>query len=212
MIKDDDFEQAVFINCPFDDDFQPILQALLFCVVDLGFIPRVASETINSADVRLEKIVGLIDASRFSIHDLSRSQAKEAGEFYRLNMPFEYGIDWACRKWRGNGRESKKFLVLDEQKHRYLAALSDIAGSDISYHKGDYQVAVRKVRNWLVSEAQIQAPGAARILARYADFQGWYYERQLAAGFSDEDIEDYPTSELLSAMIEWRNTGQPLTI
>lgn len=119
-------------------------------------------------------------------------------------------MDWACRKWRGGDRSSKRFLILDEQKHRYLAALSDIAGSDISYQNGDYQNAVRKVRNWLVSEAQIQADGAARILARYADFQGWYYERQLAAGFSDEDIEDYPTAELLTAMFEWQSLGKPL--
>lgn len=210
MMDRGEFDRSVFINCPFDDDYQPILQAILFCIFYLGFTPKIASVTINSADVRLEKIVALIEGSRYSIHDLSRSQANQAGEFYRLNMPFEYGIDWACKKWRGQGRETKKFLILDEQKHRYLAALSDIAGSDISIHKGDYQHAVRKVRNWLVSEAPIKADGAARILARYADFQGWYYERQLADGFSDDDIEDYPTAELLTAMIEWRQLGEPL--
>jgi hypothetical protein len=208
----EDFERSVFINCPFDEDYQPILQAMLFCIVYLGFQPRIGTESLNSADIRLEKIALQIEQSRFSIHDLSRSQAKEAGEFYRLNMPFEYGIDWACRKWRGGKCESKRFLILDEQKHRYLAALSDIAGSDIAYHSGNFQVAVRKVRNWLVSEANIQAEGASRILARYADFQGWYYERQLAAGFSEDDIEDYPTAELLSAMFEWRNLGEPLSL
>ncbi|WP_425230024.1 hypothetical protein [Sphingomonas sp.] len=69
---------------------------------------------------------------------------------------------------------------------------------------------MRKVRNWLVSEAGIAADGATRILARYTDFQGWYFEKQLAAGFSDEDIKDYGTSELLAAMMEWKDAGQPI--
>ena len=41
-------------------------------------------------------------------------------------------------------------------------------------------------------------------------FQEWYYERQLAAGFSEEDIQDYPTKELLSAMQDWVAEGKPL--
>jgi hypothetical protein len=205
------FEKAVFINCPFDEDYEPILQAVLFCLIYLGFVPRIASESHNSAEVRLEKIADLIRDSKYSIHDLSRSQATDAGEYFRLNMPFEYGVDWACRRWFGEGRSDKRFLVLDEEKHRYQAAISDIAGSDIAYHRGDYQRAVRKVRNWLVAEARVDAPGASRVLARYADFQGWYYERQLAAGFSENDIEDYPTSELLGAMHAWNELGGPVT-
>lgn len=200
----------MFINCPFDDDFEPILQAILFCIVYVGLTPRLAKERNDSGEVRLHKIADLIRDSKFSIHDLSRSQARRAGEYFRLNMPFEYGVDWACRRWFGEGRAEKKFLVLDEKRYRYQAALSDIAGSDIQYHKGDYQKAVRKVRNWLVTEAAISAPAPTRILARYSDFQGWHYERQLAAGFSEEDIEDYPTPELLSSMLEWKVLGEPI--
>src|SRR6476619_3590136 len=57
------------------------------------------------------------------------------------------------------GRDAKRLLVLEEKPYRQ-AALSDIAGSDIEYHGADFQRAVRKVRNWLVSEAAIEAPGA----------------------------------------------------
>jgi hypothetical protein len=205
------FERSVFINCPFDEAYEPILQAILFCVVFLGFYPRIARERNDSAEVRVEKITSLIEASKYSIHDLSRAQAAKKGEFYRLNMPFEYGIDWACRRWFGSGRNAKRLLVLEERPYRYQAALSDISGSDIQYHKNDFQIAVRKVRNWLVSEAGIEASGAARVLAHYADFQGWYYEKQLAAGFSEQDIKDYDTSELLKAMLEWMALGQPTT-
>lgn len=206
------FERSVFINCPFDEAYEPILQAILFCVVWLGFQPRIARERSDSAEVRLDKITGLIEACKFSIHDLSRAQAAAVGEYYRLNMPFEYGIDWACRRWFGSGRDAKRLLVLEEKPYRYQAALSDISGSDIQYHQADFRVAVRKVRNWLVSEAGIEASGAARILTRYEDFQGWYYEKQLAAGFSEADIKDYPTPELLQAMLDWVELGQPISL
>lgn len=56
------FERSVFINCPFDEDYEPILQAILFCVVYLGLHPRIARERNDSAEVRIEKITGLIEA------------------------------------------------------------------------------------------------------------------------------------------------------
>lgn len=205
-----DFERSVFINCPLDADYDPILQAILFCVVYLGFIPRLSRERNDSAEVRVDKITGLIEASRFSIHDLSRSQAKKKGDHFRLNMPFELGIDWACRRYYGQGRDRKRFLILEEKAYRYQIALSDISGCDIQYHAGGFQQAVRKVRNWLVSETGITAEGAARVLARYVDFQGWYYEKQLAAGFSEDDIRDYETGELLKAMVDWLAAGKPI--
>ena len=204
------FEQSVFINCPFDPQYDPILQAILFAVIYLGFSPRLSRERNDSAEMRVEKITSLIESSKYSIHDLSRCVAKKKGEHFRLNMPFELGIDWACRRYFGSGREAKRFLILEEKAYRYQAALSDISGCDIQYHAGGFQQAVRKVRNWLVSEAGIAAVGASRLLAGYADFQGWYFEKQLAAGFSEEDIKDYDTSELLAAMAEWMAAGQPI--
>jgi hypothetical protein len=204
------FEQCVFINCPFDEDYEPILQAILFCVIYLGFTPRIATERTDSAESRLDKIRGLIESSKYSIHDLSRCQATRKGEHYRLNMPFELGIDYGCRQYFGQGRESKRILILEERPYRYQAALSDLSGCDIQTHGADFQKAVRKVRNWLVTEAGAPAHGAARVLGKYIDFQEWHYERQLAAGFSDEDIQDYPTKELLEAMISWRDQGEPV--
>ncbi len=144
-----------------------------------------------------------MEASKYSIHDLSRCQAATEGEHFRLNMPFELGIDYGCRKYFGQGREDKKILILEERPYRYQAALSDIAGWDIASHNANFETAVRKVRNWLVAEAGAESVGASKILGAYADFQAWYYEEQLRKGFSEEDIQDYPTSELLHEMIEW---------
>ena len=203
------FDQNVFLNCPFDEEYEPILQAILFCLVCFGLNPRIATERSNAAEARLDKIYQLIESSRYSIHDLSRCQAIEAGEHYRLNMPFELGIDFGCRRYGNKPLSRKVILILEEQRYRYQAAISDLAGSDIKAHGGKYETAVREVSNWLTGTGGFKSIAAARILSEYEDFQIWHYEQQLNAGFSDEDIKDYPTAELLRAMCEWTEQGRP---
>lgn len=204
------FDNCVFINCPFDADYEPILQAMLFCIVYLGFTPRLSKERNDAAEFRLEKIRGLIEGSKYSIHDLSRCQATKKGEHYRLNMPFELGIDYGSRQYFGQGRDQKKILILEEKRYRYQAAISDLAGCDIEVHGANFEIAIRKVRNWLSSEAGVEADGASKIRDAWYDFQEWNFEKLEAAGFSQEDILDYPTSELLTAMREWVAIGKPV--
>jgi hypothetical protein len=209
-VSEPDFEQSVFVNCPFDKNYEPILQAILFCIIFMGFVPRIASESNDSSSVRLDRILMLIRQSKFSIHDLSRCEAKRKGEHFRLNMPFELGLDYGCKTFSNASHQSKRILILEEKPYRYQAAISDLAGCDIQPHGSDYQKAVRTTRNWLVSEAGAKSQGAQRILSAYLDFQEWYYEKQLAAGFSEDDIQDYPTGELLLAMNEWNALGRPV--
>lgn len=204
-----EFDNSVFVNCPLDEYYGPILEAVLFCIVYLGLFPRLATERTDSAENRLDKICELIEQSRFSIHDLSRCQARKEGEHFRLNMPFELGIDFGCRRYFGKGRNLKKALILEEKPYRYQTALSDLSGCDIHHHGGNLESAVRKVRNWLVNEAGVRAEGATGILDRYDDFRRWHYRKQIDAGFSDEDIRDYPTRELLEAMWDWIAVGRP---
>lgn len=205
----DAFDRSVFINCPFDSDYAEILQAILFCVTVMGFRPRLATERSDSGETRLEKIRELIEASRWSIHDLSRCQARTAGEMFRLNMPFELGIDWGCRRYYGHGRDAKRFLILEEQRYRFQAALSDISGCDIETHDGNYRKALVRVRNWLRQQTGARADGPERLLGQYEDFLGWHYERKLEQGYAEKDIRDYPTFELLEAMEHWMAAGKP---
>ena len=124
-------------------------------------------------------------------------------------MPFELGLDFGCRTYAGTPFETKQILILEEQQYRYQAALSDPAGSDIESHGGDYEKAVRKVRNWLSGIGGFESIGAASIISEYEDFQAWHLERQMEAGFSEDDILDFPTAELLQAMLKWAERGQP---
>lgn len=208
-MSEPDFDKSIFLNCPFDKEFEAILQAIIFAICYMGYRPRLALETQNSAELRLNKIRSMIEDCRFSIHDLSRSQAKRKGEYYRLNMPFELGLDYGCRHYM-DGRQDKVILVLEEKPYRYQAALSDLAGCDIQAHGNEPEKAVRIVRNWLAHEARLAAPGPARIWSSYGDFQTYYWNRQLDAGFSEEDIREFPTGALLAVMQEWIAKGQPL--
>jgi len=72
-----------------------------------------------------------------------------------------------------------------------------------------FERAVGRVRTWLVAQAGAERIGPARILGMNVAFQEWFYERELAAGSSEDDIKEYPTVEMISAMHEWMNAGQP---
>jgi hypothetical protein len=203
------FERSVFVNCPFDDEFAPVLQSVAFCIVHLGFFPRLAPENSDNAAARLDRIAELICGSKYGIHDLSRCKSVEAGEYARMNMPFELGLDHACRRFGQAPLGEKRILILEHTRYDYQRALSDISGWDIQAHGGDHEKAVRHVRSWLIAQAGAPAVGASRIQGKYIAFQEWYWERELAAGSSEDDIREYPTAELVRAMHEWKNAGEP---
>lgn len=73
-----------------------------------------------------------------------------------------------------------------------------------------FEKAVRKVRNCFAGQPGIKADPAEKILNAYDDVQAWHFKKQEAAGFSDEDIVDYATPELLAAMKEWVARGKPI--
>lgn len=197
------FQRNVFVNCPFDDEYLPLLRPILFCLIYLGFSPRIALESLDSGKPRYEKIVSLIQSSKFAIHDLSRSQAQNPGEYYRLNMPFELGIDVGCRLF-GRGRwAGKKCLILETERYRYQAALSDMSNSDIAVHNKEPVKALTEVRNWLNIEASLRAPGPSRIWGEFTDFMASNYDALKLRGFSDENIERLPIPELIECIKDW---------
>src|SRR5689334_12727615 len=104
------FRASVFINCPFDEQYKPLLEVILFTLLYAGLIPRLASEKSDSLEPRVEKIVRLIKECKYSIHDLSRVKSAKANEFSRLNMPFELGIDYGCRRIAKNHLRTKRSL------------------------------------------------------------------------------------------------------
>ena len=86
------YEKSVFINCPFDEPFEPLFHAIVLTVAARGFSPRCARETEGQAETRIARIaIGLLE-SKYSIHDLSRFQGEGAENLARFNMPLELGM------------------------------------------------------------------------------------------------------------------------
>ncbi len=197
------FDRGVFINCPLDDEYLPLLRPLLFTVVALGLEPRLAIGRSDAGETRIQKIIDLIKQSRFSIHDLSRCRAQRKGEFFRLNMPLELGLDHGCKvfksaKWRG-----KRSLVMETERYRFQAAISDLSGADIVAHGDQPEEVVRVVRDWLVQEANAPSISASKLYGLFNDFMAANYERLTLAGYSKRDIARLPTAELQTHMQDW---------
>ena len=89
------FEKNVFINCPFDNEYFPLLKSIFFTIIYLDLSPQI-SETANSGEVRLHRIKDLMMKSLYSIHDISRMETLQNG-LPRFNMPFECGIDFSLK-------------------------------------------------------------------------------------------------------------------
>lgn len=197
------FDTNVFVNCPFDDTYRPLLRPVLYAIIDLGFTPRIALESLDSGMPRFDKILRLIEESRYAIHDLSRIQAATAGEYYRLNMPFELGLDVACRHFKSGKWREKKCLILERERFRYQAGLSDVAGSDIAVHGDVPFKAMSAVRDWLNTEAELRAPGSDAIFGRFSDFMAQNYDTLVARGYSTAAIEGLPVAELIDDATRW---------
>ena len=194
------FATNVFVNCPFDEEFYPLLRPLLFTIIFVGLKPRIALEAIDSGQPRIAKIVELVAGSKYAIHDLSRIEATKAGELYRLNMPFELGIDFGCRAFGSKSQKEKGCLVLEAEPYRYKAALSDLSGSDIACRHNEPRQIVVEVRNWLKNTCELKAPGPAEIWEAFMEFMARNYVDLTAKGWSPDDIEVLPVPELIEHM------------
>jgi hypothetical protein len=188
--RGDRFSRNVFVNCPFDSDYLPLLRPLLFTIIYVGFVPRIATERSDSGESRIDKICALIRACQYSVHDLSRLRASQVGELSRMNMPFELGIEYGCRRFGSQRLARKKCLVLEKERHEFQKAISDLSGIDIKHHDNEPSEVVRAVRNWFVETVGLRhVHSATRIWYRFADFASDFYDARIADAFSDDDLE-----------------------
>ena len=182
---------------------------MVFCIVYFGLAPRLANERIETGENRLDKISEMIRSSKYSIHDLSRCKSRDVGEYYRMNMPFELGMDVGFRRSGIENLREKKFLIFEENQYDLKKAISDIAGQDVQYHNSDFETVIEKVRNFFRVEAELAAPGPSRLISEYATFQGWMTEKKLYEGHSENEVLRLPTRERLDEMKCWKELDSP---
>lgn len=199
----DNFEKNIFINCPFDPDYKKMLHSLIFTVITCGLVPRIALERDDSGEERINKIKELIRCSKYSIHDISRMEPLMNGDLPRFNLPFELGLDLGCRTY-GKGRMvTKKCLILDKERFRYMRVISDISGNDIRSHNGKDKDLIREVRNWIRITTNMPIYGAHEIWKYFNVFYDNLLEFCKERGYDNVDIKDMPMLEYISFLKEW---------
>lgn len=164
---------SVFINCPFDDSYRPLFEAVVFAVHDCGYIARCALEVTDASEVRIEKIARIIEGCKFGVHDISRTESDATTTLPRFNMPLELGLFLGAKRFGRGIQKQKSCLILDVERFRFQKFISDIAGQDISGHGGDRTRAIKIVRDWLNDAARgsTTIPGGTRIASRYEIFR-----------------------------------------
>lgn len=168
------YADDVFINCPFDNAYRPILDALTFAVIACHLRPRCALEAYNGGTSRIDKIVGLIRDCRWGIHDISRTEMSDESGLPRFNMPLELGLFLGAHRFGSSEQREKTCLVLDTEPYRYQSFISDIAGQDVIAHNGTPALAIGAVRDWLNGESHPGADalaGSAAIASQFTKFQ-----------------------------------------
>ena len=197
-----EFEKNVFVNCPFDEDYRQLLLGIVFTIIYFGYKPRLSLERADSAETRIQKILGLIEESKFGIHDLSRIVSSDKGEHYRMNMPFELGIDYGCQKLKGDKWTQKKILILEKERYRFQKALSDLSGSDIKSHDDQVHKAIQAVRNWFVTEELKRGDSGNKVWDSFNDFEAYLYD-EVVEKDGHTSTADVQISEIIHHMENW---------
>jgi hypothetical protein len=198
------FRTSVFINCPFDEEYKLLLRPMLFTLVHVGLLPRLASERSDSLEQRIEKILRLIQECKYSIHDLSRLKSERANEFSRLNMPFELGVEYGCRRIAKNHLRTKRSLILEKKRYDIQKALSNLNGVDIKCHNNKPTQTVQALQHWLIETVglkDVESPSV--IWDRFNEFDYQFYERRKAQGYSKRDLQVMPVQQYIRFIKQW---------
>ncbi|MBK8092144.1 MAG: hypothetical protein IPK32_09240 [Verrucomicrobiaceae bacterium] len=167
-----DYDRQVFINCPFDDEHLPLLRAMVFAIHACGYKARCALEVVDAGEVRLSKILRLIESCRYGLHDISRTSLDAINGLPRFNMPLELGLFLGAARFGNIAQRRKRTLILDVERFRYQKFVSDIAGQDIKAHGNDPLRLIGAVRDWLNASSATASPlpGSKALIRQYQDF------------------------------------------
>ena len=197
------YTDNVFINCPFDDLYKSLFYAIIFTIFDCGYVARSAVELDDASQVRVEKIMDIINDSKFGIHDISRTELDSVTGLPRFNMPLELGFFLSAKRFGEGHHKEKVCLIFDREPFRYQKFISDISGQDIKAHNNEPENVVKLVRNWLRNSSRRgNIPGGAAIWKRYVDFRDTL-PKMCSDALLDED--DLTFNDYCFLVSEWLN-------
>jgi len=183
------YSRSVFVNCPYDVEYLPMLQALVFTVHACEFIARLAILEIGSQDTRLERLVELVRACRFGVHDLSRLPRPGTDDLPRFNMPFELGLSYGAFRFGPRRCRQMQLLVLEAEPFRHQKTVSDLAGVDPKAHGNSDERLIGCVRNFLAGHVDPRPVGSKQLRALHNEFRAELPDLATAHGFTQAELE-----------------------
>ena len=199
------YQDNVFINCPFDSQYKPLFDALVFAVHDAGFVARSALEISDATQNRYDKILRIISECRYGVHDISRTEPDSATLLPRFNMPLELGLFLGCKRFGDRTQRTKSCLIVDREPYRYQRFISDLAGQDIYSHGNNPEEAIGLVRNWLRIESERAGiPGKEAMSVRYRRFRG---ELPEICAELEIQVEELTFVDYFDVVVEWLKKG-----
>jgi len=167
------YSDNVFINCPFDIAYNNLFETIIFAVQDCGFIPRCAREEDDGGNVRIIKIMKIIDECKYGIHDISKADLDISSKLARFNMPLELGLFLGAHHYapKNHYNKEKRSLIMDVEPYRYQKFISDLSGQDILSHNNSPKDIITNIRNFLSTNSRRRTiPGGQYIFDRFNRF------------------------------------------
>jgi hypothetical protein len=152
---------AVFLNIPYDVEFQKLYLAYIVGLSQFGFDPCITSG-IPGGERRLDRVLALIQNCRYSIHDLSRVELSVAPPATpRFNMPLELGMTIA---WAKLHPQRHTWFLWESTPRRLQKSMSDLDGTDPYIHSGTVEGVLSELRNAFVRDI---SPSVQNMMAAY---------------------------------------------
>lgn len=155
----------------------------------------------DGSETRIDKLYRIIGESRYGIHDLSRTELDKFHQLPRFNMPLELGIFLGAKRFGADDQKQKRCLILDVEQYRYQKFISDIAGIDVTQHRGDARTAARCVRDWLVTVSGRRTIPSVQVLMK--SFDGFVAGLPIIAGTAGLDSDALVYADYERLVIAW---------
>jgi len=185
-----DYDYSVFINCPFDSQYQPLFESIIFTIFICGFKPRCALEHDDASESRIEKINNIIVDCKYGFHDISRTEVDPISQLRRFNIPLELGMFLGCKRFSSGRKKEKTCIIFDKISYRYQQFISDIAGQDIKFHDNNPKMLIKSLRNmFLTNNPDLKIHGANFIIKKYEAYQLDKKNIKINLDLDDDDDE-----------------------
>lgn len=153
--------KAIFLNIPYDKEFENLYLAYIVGVCQLDLVSFITSG-LPGGERRLDKIISLIQSCRYSIHDLSRVEMSATPPATpRFNMPLELGLTIV---WAKLNPKRHSWSLWETEPRRLQKSMSDLDGTDPYIHTGNIEGVLTELRNAFVRN---DAPTVQAMIAAY---------------------------------------------